>query len=67
MQKIKPKNRLREVRRKRGLRQSDLAKKVGIFQSEISEIEKMVKEGMSYDEAIREMIKKYREKEGTEK
>jgi len=35
--------------------------------AEISEIEKMVKEGMSYDEAIREMIKKYREKEGTEK
>ena len=35
--------------------------------AEISEIEKMVKKGMSYDEAIREMIKKYREKEGTEK
>jgi len=39
MQKVKPKNRLREVRRRKGLRQSDLAKKVGIFQSEISEIE----------------------------
>lgn len=35
--------------------------------AEISEIEKMVKSGMTYDEAIREMIKKYREKEGTEK
>jgi len=35
MQKIKPKNRLREVRKKKGLRQSDLAKKVGVFQSEI--------------------------------
>ena len=39
MQKIKPKNRLREVRIKKGLRQSDLAKRVGVFQSEISEIE----------------------------
>ena len=39
MLKSKPKNRIREVRRKKGLRQSDLAKKVGIFQSEISEIE----------------------------
>jgi len=39
MQKVKPKNRLREVRRRKGLRQSDLAKKVGVFQSEISEIE----------------------------
>jgi len=35
--------------------------------AEISEIERMVKSGMTYDEAIREMIKKYREKEGTEK
>ena len=39
MQKIKPKNRLREVRRRKGLRQTDLAKRVGVFQSEISEIE----------------------------
>ena len=39
MRKIKPKNRIRDVRREKGLRQSDLARKVGVFQSEISEIE----------------------------
>lgn len=39
MLKLTPKNRIREVREKKRLRQSDLAEKVGIFQSEISEIE----------------------------
>jgi putative transcriptional regulator len=39
MVKVDFKNRIREVRRQRGLRQVDLARKVGVFQSEISEIE----------------------------
>lgn len=39
MIKIKPINRIRVVRKQKGIRQSDLAVKVGIFQSEISEIE----------------------------
>jgi putative transcriptional regulator len=39
MVKVNFKSRMREIRRQRGLRQVDLAKMVGIFQSEISEIE----------------------------
>jgi putative transcriptional regulator len=39
MTKVDFKNRIREVRRQRGLRQVDLARMVGVFQSEISEIE----------------------------
>ena len=39
MAKVELKNRIREVRKQRGLRQVDLARMVGIFQSEISEIE----------------------------
>jgi len=39
MLKVEFKNRIREVRRQRGLRQVDLVGMVGIFQSEVSEIE----------------------------
>jgi putative transcriptional regulator len=39
MVKVEFKNRIREVRREKGLRQVDLARMVGVFQSEISEIE----------------------------
>jgi putative transcriptional regulator len=39
MVKVDFKIRIRDVRRQRGLRQVDLAKMVGVFQSEISEIE----------------------------
>ncbi len=39
MLKVEAKNRIREIRRARGLRQVDLARIVGVFQSEISEIE----------------------------
>jgi putative transcriptional regulator len=40
MAKVEFKNRIREVRKQRGLRQIDLARIVGVFQSEISEIER---------------------------
>jgi putative transcriptional regulator len=39
MAKVEFKNRIREIRKQRGLRQVDLARIVGVFQSEISEIE----------------------------
>jgi putative transcriptional regulator len=39
MVKVNFKSRIREVRKQKGLRQVDLAKMVGVFQSEISEIE----------------------------
>jgi putative transcriptional regulator len=39
MVKVEFKNRIREIRRRRGLRQVDLARMLGVFQSEISEIE----------------------------
>jgi putative transcriptional regulator len=39
MVKVEFKNRIREVRKKKGLKQVDLARIVGVFQSEISEIE----------------------------
>jgi putative transcriptional regulator len=39
MAKVNFKNRIREVRKQKGLRQIDLAKMVGVFQSKISEIE----------------------------
>lgn len=39
MSKVEPKNRIREFRKLRRMKQAVLADKVGIFQSEISEIE----------------------------
>ena len=39
MVKVDFKNRIREIRKQEGLRQIDLAKMVGVLQSEISEIE----------------------------
>jgi putative transcriptional regulator len=39
MVKVELKNRIREVRKQRELKQVDLARIVGVFQSEISEIE----------------------------
>jgi DNA-binding XRE family transcriptional regulator len=39
MLKLKPKNRIKEIRDLKRMKQSVLAKRVGIFQSEISEIE----------------------------
>jgi putative transcriptional regulator len=39
MVKVEFKNRIRDVRRQKGLRHVDLGKMVGVFQSEISEIE----------------------------
>jgi putative transcriptional regulator len=39
MVKVEFKNRIRDVRRQKGWRQVDLAMMVGVFQSEISEIE----------------------------
>ena len=39
MVKVNFKSRIREIRRQKGLRQVDLARMVGVFQSEISEIE----------------------------
>jgi putative transcriptional regulator len=39
MVKVGFKNRIRKIKREKGLRQVDLAKMVGVFQSEISEIE----------------------------
>jgi len=40
MLKVEFKNRIREFRKRKGLRQVDLARLVGIFQSELSEIER---------------------------
>jgi len=48
MQKVEFKNRIREFRKKRGLRQTDLAKMVGIFQSELSEIERGIRKPSVY-------------------
>jgi putative transcriptional regulator len=48
MLELKPKNRIKEIRKKKGLRQSELAKEVGIFQSEISEIETGVRKPNVY-------------------
>jgi DNA-binding XRE family transcriptional regulator len=39
MLKIRPKNRMKEFRTLKRMKQTVLAKKVGVFQSEISEIE----------------------------
>jgi putative transcriptional regulator len=44
----RPKNRIREVRKQKGLRQVDLAGKIGIFQSELSEIETGVRKPNVY-------------------
>ena len=48
MQKVEFKNRIREFRKKRGLRQIDLARLVGIFQSELSEIERGIRKPSVY-------------------
>jgi putative transcriptional regulator len=39
MMEERSRNRIKEVRKRKGLRQADLALKIGIFQSELSEIE----------------------------
>ncbi|MEM0171815.1 MAG: helix-turn-helix transcriptional regulator [Conexivisphaerales archaeon] len=39
MVKVSSKNRIREIRIRKSLRQADLARMIGVFQSEISEIE----------------------------
>lgn len=43
-----PKNKIRELRKEKGLKQAELAKKVGIFQSELSEIETGVRKPNVY-------------------
>ena len=48
MQKVEFKNRIREFRKKRGLRQIDLTRLVGIFQSELSEIERGLRKPSVY-------------------
>ena len=48
MPKVEFKNRIREFRKKKGLRQTDLAKMVGIFQSELSEIERGMRKPSVY-------------------
>jgi len=48
MQKVEFKNRIREFRKKKGLRQTDLARLVGIFQSELSEIERGIRKPSVY-------------------
>jgi len=48
MPKVEFKNRIREFRKKRGLRQTDLARLVGIFQSELSEIERGIRKPSVY-------------------
>jgi putative transcriptional regulator len=48
MMEVRPKNRIRELRKEKGLKQSDLAKKVGVFQSELSEIETGVRKPNVY-------------------
>jgi len=39
MPRVKPKNRIKEIRKEKRMKQAVLAHKAGIFQSEISEIE----------------------------
>ena len=48
MLKVESKNRIREFRKRRGLRQTDLARLVGIFQSELSEIERGLRKPSVY-------------------
>jgi len=48
MLKVEFKNRIREFRKRKGLRQIDLAKMVGIFQSELSEIERGIRKPSVY-------------------
>ena len=48
MRKVEFKNRIREFRKKKGLRQTDLARIIGIFQSEISEIETGIRKPSVY-------------------
>ena len=48
MMEAKPKNRIKELRKEKEFKQSDLAKRVGIFQSELSEIETGVRKPNVY-------------------
>ena len=48
MSKVEFKNRIEEFRKKKGLRQTDLARLVGIFQSELSEIERGIRKPSVY-------------------
>jgi putative transcriptional regulator len=48
METMESKNKLREIRRERRLKQSTLARMLGIFQSEISEIETGVRKPSVY-------------------
>ncbi len=48
MVKVEFKNRIREFRKKKELRQTDLARMVGIFQSELSEIERGIRKPSVY-------------------
>jgi len=48
MSKVEFKNRIKEFRKKKGLRQTDLARLVGIFQSELSEIERGIRKPSVY-------------------
>jgi len=48
MLKVESKNRIRKFRKKKGLRQTDLARMIGIFQSELSEIERGIRKPSVY-------------------
>ena len=48
MPKVEFKNRIREFRKRKGLRQTDLARMVGIFQSELPEIERGIRKPSVY-------------------
>ena len=48
MLKLKPKNKMRELRKEKRLKQVELAEKVGVFQSELSEIETGVRKPNVY-------------------
>ena len=51
---MKEKTRLKEIRQKKGLSQRELAKKIGVFNSQISRYEK----GMSMtDDVIKKIVK----------
>ena len=48
MPKVEFKNRIRKFRKKKQLRQTDLARMIGIFQSELSEIERGIRKPSVY-------------------
>lgn len=48
MMEAKPKNQIRELRKEKRLKQSELAAKIGVFQSELSEIETGVRKPNVY-------------------